>query len=238
VKAFGWKSEIAIGPFGGSGGLVPFRSRKGTRDRGGDGALLSIMIACTSRDAMGNIVVELSRDRPYGWKRGSETRVVQVCVDRVVDRVVVVIIARGSIPFSDRFVYSGQQRIKAWRDSIGLDVSRGSQKGKRVSIDVNKARDFHIVGHGGGSVLVGRTVWVEQGMYVAQVDENAALWPVYGIRCGTSARNSMAVIVVNQDLSVVFVEQRKVSQVYGTTIIRVRTVKYSLWILSDYRAGG
>lgn len=53
-----------------------------------------------------------------------------------------------------------------------------------------------------------------------------------------SAKNAMTFMVVNHDLLAVIVKQRKMKQFYGTTKVTVRMVEYSIWIVSDYRAGG
>ena len=60
VEAGGWHATVAIELLVGGGGPVPVRLRERTGDGCGDGALLGVMLACASRDAVGDVIIELT----------------------------------------------------------------------------------------------------------------------------------------------------------------------------------
>lgn len=245
VKSVRGKASVAMGLLLESGRLVLLLARKGAGNGGGDETLLSVVPTCTSGDAMGDIVVKLSRDRFYGGKRGMRDRVVEVDGANIVILAVSVVDRRAiligdgrmeRIALSDRLVDLGEHGIKTRRNSVRLNVSERSQKGERISVDVDR---IDHVGRGGGrAVVVGASRdRIEEGLYFGQVDENAARGTVL-IYDGESTRNAIAFEVVNRDLFALIVEKRKVVQYYGTTKVRIGTVEYAGRILGVYGVDG
>jgi hypothetical protein len=168
-------------------------------------------------------IVELGADGFDGFQLGNGARLVRVDRPEVflVGRAVIVV--GGSlielIIVSDNMIYAFDHRKEAGRDSIGLDVSRQSQKPKRVSVDINE--------WGTGPI--------EQRLDVSQVHQNVAQrTAVQGVHIRSSSTNAFTGEVIYRVFFPFLVKKRKVLQFYRTTIFRVWSIKYSPWIFFFY----
>jgi hypothetical protein len=152
-----------------------------------------------------------------------------------------------------RVIDSCDGGVKARWDAVCLKVAGGSQKGERVGVDVNVFGRITIgvIGRDGGAgvedavvVVVGVVVvfvvlmrggeWLEQGLDVRQVDEDATFRRVV-VREGFSAINATAFDVINESLVACFVKHGIVLQVcHWTTNVLLGTVKYPFLVVSPY----
>ncbi len=136
------------------------------------------------------------------------------------------------------FCYLG---VKAGRDSVGLNVAEGPQKGKGISVDVDVVLilllgDRKIFrGDRTGLILRGFSGRLKEGLYRFQVDEDATGRRGQVDR-GKSAIDAVSVRIVYADLLAVVVKERViVVQRDGKTKIVIRRVKNAiLAIVLDY----
>jgi hypothetical protein len=136
----------------------------------------------------------------------------------------------------------GDLGIETRWDPVGLNVTDGPQEGEWIGVDVNvmlvvlgdvvRGDRKNVV-----VVLGGVSGRVEEGLYVGQVDEDAAGGRV-SIDDGKSAKDALAVYVVYEVLQTVFVEERMVFQYDGTTEVGVGAVEYSILVVFFYGADG